>query len=163
MRTARPATTTAGISTLELAIDKAQATGDVRLAALARVNLGRVLRATGQDRRHGRRSKPRPRGTAAPAAESSPRSASACWPRWMPRNRSPDADQRLGRSSKRPDGRRRRRRGLRPRCAGALGGRIGDTGTAREQIEAADQRMKAAAHLITDLDRSDALWVRKNL
>ena len=37
-----------GSATLQLAIDKAQATGDVRLAALARVHLGRVLRAVGQ-------------------------------------------------------------------------------------------------------------------
>ena len=35
-------------ATLELAIDKAHATGDVRLAALARVHLGRALRAVGQ-------------------------------------------------------------------------------------------------------------------
>jgi tetratricopeptide (TPR) repeat protein len=38
----------AGAATLELAIDKAEAVGDVRLAALARVHLGRVLRALGQ-------------------------------------------------------------------------------------------------------------------
>ena len=36
-----------GAATLELAIEKAEATGDVRLAALARVHLGRVLRALG--------------------------------------------------------------------------------------------------------------------
>ena len=41
----------AGAATLELAIDKAEATGDVRMAALARVHLGRVLRALGQDAR----------------------------------------------------------------------------------------------------------------
>jgi predicted ATPase/DNA-binding SARP family transcriptional activator len=38
----------AGAATLELAVTKAEATGDVRLAALARVHLGRVLRAVGQ-------------------------------------------------------------------------------------------------------------------
>ena len=37
-----------GVSTLELAVDKAESTGDVRLAALARVHLGRVLRAVGK-------------------------------------------------------------------------------------------------------------------
>jgi tetratricopeptide (TPR) repeat protein len=37
-----------GVATLELGIAKAQATGDVRLAALGRVHLGRVLRALGQ-------------------------------------------------------------------------------------------------------------------
>ena len=36
-----------GTATLALAIEKAEATGDVRLAALARVHLGRVLRAEG--------------------------------------------------------------------------------------------------------------------
>ena len=41
----------AGAATLELAVEKAEATGDVRLAALARVHLGRVLRALGQDAR----------------------------------------------------------------------------------------------------------------
>ena len=39
-----------GAATLELAIDKAEATGDVRMAALARVHLGRVLRALGAGR-----------------------------------------------------------------------------------------------------------------
>jgi predicted ATPase/DNA-binding SARP family transcriptional activator len=38
---------TAGRATLELAVDKAEATGDVRMAALARTHLGRVLRALG--------------------------------------------------------------------------------------------------------------------
>jgi hypothetical protein len=37
-----------GAATLELAIHKAEATGDVRMATLARVHLGRVLRALGQ-------------------------------------------------------------------------------------------------------------------
>jgi predicted ATPase/DNA-binding SARP family transcriptional activator len=37
-----------GAATLELAIEKAEATGDLRLAALARVHLGRVLRALGR-------------------------------------------------------------------------------------------------------------------
>ena len=38
----------AGAATLELGIGKAEATGDVRLAALARVHLGRILRALGR-------------------------------------------------------------------------------------------------------------------
>ena len=38
----------AGAATLELAVDKAEATGDTRMATLARVHLGRVLRALGQ-------------------------------------------------------------------------------------------------------------------
>ena len=39
----------AGAATLRLAIDKAEATGDVRMAALARTHLGRVLRALGEN------------------------------------------------------------------------------------------------------------------
>ena len=39
----------AGAATLRLAVEKAEATGDLRLAALARVHLGRVLRALGED------------------------------------------------------------------------------------------------------------------
>ena len=38
----------AGAATLARAIEKAEATGDVRMAALARVHLGRVLRALGR-------------------------------------------------------------------------------------------------------------------
>jgi len=38
----------AGAATLQLGVDKAAATGDVRLAALGRVHLGRVLRALGR-------------------------------------------------------------------------------------------------------------------
>ena len=37
----------------------------------------------------------------------------------------------------------------------------GDTGTARDLCEEADRRMEAAAHFITDLDRTDAHWVRQ--
>ncbi|MDP2292520.1 MAG: transcriptional activator domain-containing protein, partial [Actinomycetota bacterium] len=37
-----------GAATLQLAIDKAEATGDARMATLARVHLGRVLRALGR-------------------------------------------------------------------------------------------------------------------
>ena len=37
-----------GAATLALAIEKAEATGDVRMAALARIHLGRVLRALGR-------------------------------------------------------------------------------------------------------------------
>ncbi len=41
----------AAAATLESAIDKAEATGDVRMAALAHVHLGRVRRALGEDAR----------------------------------------------------------------------------------------------------------------
>ena len=80
----------AGAATLELAIDKAEATGDVRLAALARVHLGRVLRALGHDAASPRRrSRRRRHGTAPPGVANRPRSANACWPRWTPRTGNP--------------------------------------------------------------------------
>ena len=37
----------------------------------------------------------------------------------------------------------------------------GDISTARDLCEAADRRMEAASHFITDLDRTDARWVRQ--
>jgi tetratricopeptide (TPR) repeat protein len=40
-----------GASTLQHAVEKAEATGDVRMAALARVHLGRILRALGESDR----------------------------------------------------------------------------------------------------------------
>ena len=56
------------------------------------------------DRSHerGRRSKRRRRGTAPPAAENRPRSASACWPRWTPRIGSPAPRNVSSRSSTTP-------------------------------------------------------------
>jgi hypothetical protein len=45
---ARPATTPPSAATIRLAVDKAEATGDLRMAALARVHIGRVLRALGE-------------------------------------------------------------------------------------------------------------------
>jgi hypothetical protein len=36
----------------------------------------------------------------------------------------------------------------------------GDTSTATKLSRAADSRMAAASHLITELDRTDARWVR---
>ena len=81
-RSARRATTTPAPATLELAIDKAEATGDVRLAALARVHLGRVLRALGHHGRARTDSTRRRRGTAPPVAENRLRSVNACWPQW---------------------------------------------------------------------------------
>ena len=73
----------AGAATLRLAIDKAEATGDVRMAALARVHLGRVLRASGELGRgaNGARTRRR-RGIGPLGVASRPCSANACWRRW---------------------------------------------------------------------------------
>ena len=72
-------------------------TGDVRLAALARVHLGRVLRALGRHARGARRrSRRRRRATATRAAASRPRSATACSRRSTPRTACRARRQRLG-------------------------------------------------------------------
>ena len=84
----------AGSATLDLAIAKARATGDVRLAALAQVHLGRVLRGVGHVAAARAALEPRPPGTATPAVGSKPRSVSACWRPWTLRttNQGPRSD-----------------------------------------------------------------------
>jgi predicted ATPase len=152
----------AGAATLQLAIEKAKATGDVRLVALGQVHLGRVLRATG-------------RGVQAREAFE----AASAWHRYAGGGElaalgecllaamdgadgKPEAGQRLeallGRARDEDDA---------PVEVFALDAlaRIaaasGEIGTARELCEAADRRMESASHFITDLDRSDARWVRR--
>ena len=81
-----------GAATLGQAIEKAEATGDVRLAALARVHY-RARAAGTRPRRGGRApsSKRRLRGIAPPGVANRLRSATACSPRWTRRigNRAP--------------------------------------------------------------------------
>ena len=115
-----------GAATLELAIDKAEATGDLRLAALARVHLGRVLRARGQrSTKREQHSMPRAPGTAMPAAENRPRSGSVSSPQWTPPTAQPDTRRPPQRDPRGGAAQRRcPRRGLRPRRARAhRGGR----------------------------------------
>ncbi len=92
-----------GAATLALAIEKAEATGDVRLAALARVHLGRVLRALGQDA--AARAALEAATALAPRrrrAASRPRSASACSRRSTPRMERPAPSSGSPRSSTTP-------------------------------------------------------------
>ena len=93
----------AGAATLGLAIDKAEATGDVRLAALARVHLGRVLRALGQVAEARTALEAADAWHRAAGVANRPRSANACSPRWTRRigNRAPRNVS--SRSSTRPD------------------------------------------------------------
>ena len=108
----------AGAATLELAIDKAEATGDVRLAALARVHLGRVLRALGRDARgadgtrSGDRVAPRRRRRRAGRARRVPAGRDGRRGSGRRRRGTARRDPR-----RRPARRRRPRRGLRPRRA----------------------------------------------
>jgi len=151
-----------GAATLERAIDKAEATGDVRLAALARVHLGRVLRA---------------RGRTAPARAAL--EAATAWHRTDgggeqaalgecllaaldAENRVSGAEQRL--VSLLDDARRDDDAAVEVFALDALA-RIaaegGDIATARDLCEAADRRMEPASHFITDLDRTDARSVKQ--
>ena len=152
-----------GAATLELAIEKAEATGDVRLAALARVHLGRVLRALGRV------------GSSAGGARSRDRVASrggrwrAGRARRVPagRARRRGRGPRSGGSARRdPRGgtaqRRRPRRGLRARRAGSHRRRCRrHRRRAIELCAAADRRMDVASHFITERDRVDARSVRQ--
>jgi predicted ATPase/DNA-binding SARP family transcriptional activator len=146
-----------GATTLELGIEKAEATGDVRMAALARVHLGRVLRAVGQ------------RGPARAALE-----AATAWHRGSGGGEQAalgecllaalDAEDGLPGSEQRLEivldaARRREDAPVEVFALDALA-RIaterGDLTGARGLREAADRRMPSAADFITELDRVDA-------
>jgi predicted ATPase/DNA-binding SARP family transcriptional activator len=151
----------AGSATLRLAIDKAQATGDVRLMALARVNLGRVLRATDDD------------AEARAALE-----AATAWHREAgggeqavlgecllaaidAADQVPDAEERLVAildEARQADDAPAEVFALDALARTAAA--VGDNDLARARGEAADRRLAAAAHVITELDRTDAHEVR---
>jgi predicted ATPase/DNA-binding SARP family transcriptional activator len=146
-----------GAATLELAIEKAEATGDIRLAALARVHLGRVLRALGRTA---------PARTALEAAAAWHRAAgggeqSALGECLLAALDAQDdvssAQQRLVAildDARLADDAPVEVFALDALARIAAEGR--DIATARELCEAADRRMEAASHFITDLDRTDA-------
>ncbi|MDP9199703.1 MAG: transcriptional activator domain-containing protein, partial [Pseudomonadota bacterium] len=151
-----------GAATLELGIEKAGATGDVRLVALARVHLGRVLRATGQ---------------VAPARAAL--EAATAWHRAAGGGEQAalgecllaafDAEDQVSGAEQRlvailEEARREDDAPVEVFALDALA-RIAaerdDIATARDLCEAADRRMESASHFITDLDRTDARSVRQ--
>jgi hypothetical protein len=149
---------------LELAVDKAEATGDLRLAALARVHLGRVRRALGQDIRA---------RTAIEAATAWHRAAGggeqaplgeALLAALDAADQVSGADDRLVVVLQ--DARLRQDAPVEVIALDALArlaAESGDIPAARGLCEAADRRMEAASHFITDADRSDARSVRQLL
>jgi tetratricopeptide (TPR) repeat protein len=153
-----------GAATLELAVDKAESTGDVRLAALARVHLARVLRALG----HRARAR-----TSIEAATAWHRAAGGgeqaplgeCLLAAM------DAEDRVAGAVERlvailDDARLRDDAPVEVFALDALAraaARSGDFPAARELFASADRRMAAAAHFITEFDRSDAREVTQLL
>ncbi|MET0146024.1 MAG: BTAD domain-containing putative transcriptional regulator [Ilumatobacteraceae bacterium] len=152
----------AGSATLQLAVDKAEATGDVRLAALARVHLGRVLRALGHV--------PRARTVLETAAAwhrtagggeqaalgecllAALDAADGC----------ADAEERL--IAILDNARRNGDAHVEVFALDAMARIAADTGdiaTARDLCATADRRFEAASHFITDIDRTDAHSVRQ--
>ena len=151
-----------GCATLQSAVDKAEATGDVRMAALARVHLGRVLRALGNEAR------------ACAVLE-----AASAW-----HNAAGGGEQAalgdcllaaMDLAAGAPGARQRLESIL---AAAKFQGDAhvevfvldalaraaspdGDRDTSRDLFEQADQRMEAASHFITDRDRTDAHAVRR--
>jgi predicted ATPase/DNA-binding SARP family transcriptional activator len=151
-----------GAATLELAIEKAEATGDVRLAALARVHLGRVLRATEQT---GRARAALDAATAWHRAAGGGEQAALgdCLLAAL------DASDQVAGAEQRlvailAQARREDDAPVEVLALDALA-RIAvgrdDIATARDLCQEADRRMGAASHFITDLDRSDARAVRQ--
>ncbi|HEY5699901.1 MAG TPA: BTAD domain-containing putative transcriptional regulator [Acidimicrobiales bacterium] len=150
-----------GAATLALAIDKAEATGDVRLAALARVHLGRVLRALGQ-----------------PEQARKVLEAAAAWHQSAGGGEQAALGECLLAALHAADG----IAGAEHRLTGLLDDAVladdapvevfardalarlavgaGDLVRARELSAASDRRMEAASHFITERDRTDAPSVR---
>jgi predicted ATPase/DNA-binding SARP family transcriptional activator len=152
----------AAAATLALAIDKTKATGDVRLAALARVHLARVLRALGRV------------GPARAALEEA-----TAWHRDAgggelaalgecllaaldAEDRVAGAEQRLVailEAARLDDDAPVEVFAL--DALARIAAEAGQIAAARGLCEAADRRMQFAAHFITDLDRTDARAVRQ--
>ena len=153
----------AGVVTLRTSIDKAEATGDVRLAALTRVHLGRALRAEGD--LVGARA----------ALESA-----AAWHREAgggeqallgecllaaldAADGGPLAQDRL--VALLTEAREQDAAHVEVFALDALARLAADSGReaeAGELLDRADRRMEAASHFITDHDRTDAQWVRRS-
>ncbi|HEX8629773.1 MAG TPA: hypothetical protein VF755_16525, partial [Catenuloplanes sp.] len=152
----------AGAATLQVAVGKAESIGDVRLAALARVHLGRVLRAVGR---------PGPARVALEAAAAWHRAAGGgeqaalgeCLLAAVDAGEGvPGAEVRVVRTL--DDARARDDAPVEVFALDALAhlaALAGDVPRALDLCDAADRRMMAASHFITDLDRTDAHAVRR--
>jgi predicted ATPase/DNA-binding SARP family transcriptional activator len=152
-----------GAATLALAIDKAEATGDARMATLARVHLGRVLRALGHAE---------PARAALETAAVWHRTAgggeqAALGDCLLAAMDSADhiagADERL--HAILADARAEDAAHVEVFALDALAraaAEQGDIDTARDLSELADGRMESASHFITDRDRIDAHATRRH-
>jgi len=151
----------AGAATLQRAVEKAESTGDVRLAALARVHLGRVLRALGQVTR-AREALEVAAAWHGGAGGGEQAALGDCLLAAMDAaDRVAGAEQRLARIL--DDARGRDDAPVEVFALDALArlaAEASDITMARDLSAAADRRMAAASHFITDRDRTDARAVR---
>jgi len=149
-----------GIATLELAIGKAEATGDVRMAALARVHLGRVLRAVGQATR-ARAVLEEAVAWHRAAGGGEQAALGQCLLAALDAAEGvPGAHDRL--VAILDDARRNDAAHVEVFALDGLArlaAETGDIDNAHHLSEIADQRMEAASNFITDRDRVDARWV----
>jgi hypothetical protein len=152
----------AGAATLEVAVQKAEATGDVRLAALARVHLGRVLRALGQDER-ARTTLEATTAWHRAAGGGEQAALGECLLVAMNID-DPLADSQLELTRLLADARQNDLPHVEVFTLDALAriaANVGDLARARELCDTADRRMADASHFITDFDRVDARSVRQ--
>jgi predicted ATPase/DNA-binding SARP family transcriptional activator len=151
-----------GAATLGTALDKAEATGDVRLAALARVHLGRVWRAEG----HLDRARMALEHATDWHRESGGGEQAALGECLLAAldavDQVPGAEDRL--AAILADARRDKAPHVEVFALDALGrlaAQAGDPARARSLCAEADRRMDAASHFITQHDRTDADWIRQ--
>ena len=151
-----------GAATLALAIEKAEATGDVRMAALARVHLGRVLRALG-DVEGARAALELAAGWHRTTGGGEQAALGECLLAALDAEaRVPDAQERLEtilRHAQHDDDAHVEVFAL--DALARLSAEAGLTSEALERCAAADRRMEAASHFITERDRTDAISVRR--
>ncbi len=151
-----------GAATLELAIEKAEATGDLRLAALARVHLGRVLRALGQ-RTRARAALDTAAAWHRDAGGGEQAALGECLLAAMDAEDGvPDTEGRL--RAILDEARRNDDAHVEVFALDALAriaAEAGDVATAQDLCAAADRRMERVSHFITNLDRTDAYSVRQ--
>jgi tetratricopeptide (TPR) repeat protein len=153
-----------GVATLELAIIKAEATGDVRLAALARVHLGRVLRSVGKVAQARAQLEAAVDWHRAADGGEQPLLGECLLAALDAAERNPGAGDRL--AAILDDACRNDEAHVEVFALDALAriaAESGDVETAHDLCDVADTRMECTAHFITELDRVDARWIRQQV
>jgi tetratricopeptide (TPR) repeat protein len=151
-----------GSATLAIGIEKANAAGDLRLAALARVHLGRVLRAMGQVVA-ARRALAAAAVWHDDAGGGEPATLGECLLAALDAaDGHPTAGGRLADLLDRArDDEDVPVEVFALDALARIAAQAGEARTAQDLCSAADRRMESASHLITGRDRTDARWVRR--